>query len=143
MRALTMVALFAAGPAFGQGLTPTTLSPFGTPGTPVGAASPVGQRAPNVGMPVGQRVGQFGGSSIPGQAPRPEGQLVDLKNLAAPLTAPLPPELRPDTDSFIDKAYQKWRDALGLGKPMPPANTWTPGLSRRNRERHKFNWWYD
>lgn len=120
-------------------------SPYPMPGTIVGrpVLAPVGTAFPKVGTNPGTPIGYTGPDGRPinvGQ--RPAGQVIDLTNLAAPLSAPLPPDLagtRPK--GTIEKLYDKWREMLGFAPgPTQPTNTWVPGLSRRNRERKQAQW---
>jgi hypothetical protein len=137
--------LLVAGPVVAQ--TPIN-SPFGRPGQVVGQSStlmPAGQTFAPAGQPVGQPIGYNGPNGQPINTARPEGQMIDLSNLAAPLTAPLPPGLVPAREkSALEKVYDSWARLIGLSKPDPAkVANYTPGLSRRNRERNKFTWWRD
>ena len=57
----------------------------------------------------------------------------------------LPPELAGTQDkTALQKVYDQWAKLIGLSKPDPvKVANYTPGLSRRNRERNKFTWWRD
>jgi hypothetical protein len=116
-------------------------SPYPMPGTVVGrpALLPVGSAFPKVGNTIGTPIGYNGpnGEPVnPGQ--RPPGQIINLNNLAAPLAAPLPADLvGTPPKTYLQKLYDKWRDMLGFSNQPTVTNNWTPGLSRRNRERHK------
>ena len=123
------------------------LSPFPGSGVPVGKPvfGTVGQTAPSAAPKAGQSIGYVSPDGKPISMERPPGQVVDLRNLAAPISAPLTPglaELQPK--SVFEKVYDKWRSAIGLDKPSSATNTgFTPGLSRRNRERRAMAWWRD
>jgi hypothetical protein len=115
-------------------------SPYPMPGTIVSRPSlaPVGTRLPNAAPKIGTPVGYTGpdGQPInPGQ--RPAGQIVNLNNLSAPLVAPLPTDLtgaKPKT--YLEQLFDKWKATFGFGPPaVTPPQTWTPGISRRNRDR--------
>ncbi len=126
----------------------SVLAPFATSGVPVGrpALTSIGQNVPTVGTKPGQAIGYVGQDGKPITMERPPGQVVDLKNLAAPLSAPLSPELAAtQPKSAVDRMFDVWRSALGLNKPTTPGavNNYTPGLSRRNRERRQMAWWRD
>ena len=117
-------------------------SPYSIPGTVVGRPSlaPVGVAFPKVGTQTGTPIGYQGPNGQPvNTGQRPAGQVIDLTNLAAPISAPLPADLagsRPR--SFLERQYDKWKDMLGFTRPTTqPANFYVPGLSRRNRDRHK------
>ena len=124
------------------------MSPFATSGVPVGKPvfTTVGTNQPAVGTKPGQPIGYAGADGKPISMERPPGQVVDLKNLAAPISAPLPPGLADSQPkSIFESVYEKWRAAIGLTKPTGPlaVNNYTPGLSRRNRERRMLAWWRD
>lgn len=146
VRPLAAALVLAAAPAFAQ--TPVA-GPFGSPGSVVGrssSVSPAGQKLPNAAPPAGTPIGFTGPGGMPVQSARPPGKVIDLSNLAAPLTAPLAPDLAgPQQDkTMLQKVYDQWANLIGLSKP--PAATvpnYTPGISRRNRERNKFTWWRD
>jgi hypothetical protein len=113
-------------------------------GTPVGTAMlrPIGQQAPAVAPPVGQKVGTK--PTTPKTQPPPPGFNFDLKNVVAPVDpASLPPALRPQQNqSLYEAAFRKWAEAFGLSKPAEQKVTFTPGMSRRNRDRDR-QWWRD
>jgi hypothetical protein len=120
------------------------LSPYPS-GTPVGQPSltPAGVAFPKVGTPGGTPVGYTGPDGRPiNTGQRPAGQIIDLNNLAAPLSAPLQPGLMdPKPKTYLEQMFDKWKAALGFAPaPTPPASFYTPGLSRRNRERHETKW---
>lgn len=117
-------------------------SPYPMPGTIVSRPSlaPVGVQFPKVGTQAGTTIGYKGMDGQPvnvGQ--RPAGQLINLNNLAAPLVAPLPTELTgAKPKSTLEKLFDSWKSTFGFGPPAvtPPPN-WTPGLSRRNKDRRE------
>ncbi len=115
-------------------------SPYPMPGTAVGqpALTPVGSTFPKVGSAIGKPIGytDLNGQPI-NKDQRPAGQVIDLTNLAAPLSAPLPPDLAGSQQTtYLERMYAKWKAALGFAPaPTMPTNTWVPGLARRNRER--------
>lgn len=121
----------------------STLSPFPASGVPVGKPllTSIGQNIPPVATKVGQQIGYLGLDGKPVSTERPPGTPIDMRNLAAPLPAPLAGDT--DPKSVFDKLYDKWRQAIGLSKPTATANTYTPGLSRRNRERRNSMWRWD
>jgi hypothetical protein len=111
-----------------------------TGGTAVGTPVRVGSLQPKVGSNVGTPVGYAGPDGKPINTQKPAGTVVDLKNLSAPLIAPLPPGLEQPKSAF-QVAYDKWKAMLGFSKPKEDLSTnWVPGISRRNRERHKPDW---
>jgi hypothetical protein len=117
---------------------PAVPSPFA--GVPVGTPllKPIGQQVGTAVPKSGTPLGYHGPDGKPINTEKPPGQVIDLSNLAAPLTAPLPPGLDAKPKSVFQQVYDKWRSALGLTKPATPGtttNNWTPGLARRNRER--------
>ncbi|QEL16068.1 hypothetical protein [Limnoglobus roseus] len=121
----------------------SVLSPFATTGVPVGKPvfTAVGANQPAVGTKVGQAIGYVGPDGNPITTQRPPGQVVDLTNLAAPISAPLAPGLTDNQPkSMFEQIYDKWRAAIGLTKPATVAANYTPGLSRRNRERRAMAW---
>jgi hypothetical protein len=137
-----VLALGASGAA-----AQNVLSPFPGSGVPVGRPvfGTVGQTAPAAAPKAGQAIGYVGPDGKPISMERPPGQVVDLRNLAAPITAPLAPGLADSQPkSVFEKVYDKWRQAIGLDKPTSTtATNYTPGLSRRNRERRSMMWWRD
>jgi hypothetical protein len=161
VRAVAAVGVLLAGAAAAsaQGLTPVTRTvtpqvpsagPFAVPGVPVGqSVQRVGETFTPVGVPAGQPAGRPIGFIGPGGMPvttaPPPGKVVDLSNLAAPLVAPLPPGLDPPGEkSILAKLHEKWLATLGLSKPKEDLSTdWTPGISRRNRARHRLPWIWD
>jgi hypothetical protein len=103
--------------------------------------TPLPQAAPKAGTPVGGPV-----SGQPKTTAPPPGFQFDLKNIVAPVNPEyLPPALRPATNATLyDTAFKKWLEAFGLVKPPEQKIQFTPGMSRRNRERHKEReWWRD
>ena len=123
--------------------TPTP-QPSVMPGTPVGTSSqrvvPVGtqlpQAVPSVGTPIG-------GGGLPGGRPatvgpgtpgggQPQGKVIDLSNVVAPY-----PGMPKPAPTFWEKVE---RDFFGLFESAPTvqrAPNVTPGIFRRNRERHR------
>ena len=115
-------------------------------GTPVGTPMlrSVGVQAPPAAPPVGQKVGTNPTAPKGTSSPTPPGFQFDLKNVVAPVDPSfLPPALRPpQNQSLYDTAFKKWAEAFGLAKPPEQRVTFTPGMSRRNRERDR-QWWRD
>jgi hypothetical protein len=148
--------LAAAAAAAGQGLTPVTRTvtpaattpagPFAVPGTPVGrSVQRVGQSFAPAGQPAGTPIGYTGPGGMPVTTARPAGRVVDLSNLAAPVTAPLPPGRMPAGEkSALERLFDRWAGVIGIDKPKEgqPTN-WTPGISRRNRARNRLPWIWD
>jgi hypothetical protein len=134
------ILLSSVGSVFGQS---GTSSPFPSSGVPVGKpllTSP-GQNLPSVAPKIGQPIGLLGLDGKPISTERPPGTPIDMKNLAAPLPAPLTGDA--SSKSIFEKVYAKWREAIGLSKPTTVAQNYTPGLSRRNRERRASMWQWD
>lgn len=128
------IVMGAASSADAQGLTG---------GTPVGrpVLLPVGQQVAPAAPKAGTAIGYRGLDGNPIGSTPPPGQVVDLNNLAAPLTAPLPPGMGPQQKPIWQKAYDGWRSLLGLDKPAMNLQTnWVPGLGRRTRERREATW---
>ncbi|CAN5512684.1 hypothetical protein BH11PLA2_BH11PLA2_09110 [soil metagenome] len=114
-------------------------SPFPN-GTPVGTPVRVGSLQPKVGTAAGKPVGYAGSDGKPINTQKPEGTVVNMNNLAAPLVAPLPAGME-QPKSVFQATYDKWKAMLGFAKPAQDLSTnWVPGISRRNRERHKDDW---
>ena len=144
MRSYTWAVLAGAGlagPAAAQIPSTYTVTPPGTamPGTPVGAAmvAPAGTAIPKAVPAAGARVGT-GPTGIPSLLdPRsPQGQKVDLKNVIAPY-----PGMPNPAPSFWDQLSARWAALLGPTAPAAQPTNWTPGISRRNREREKERMW--
>ena len=103
------------------------------PGTPVGTPSvqPIGSRLPSVGTQP-PRVGQpLQSGKLPASPFVGDGwPKVDPNLVVAPY--PTPPST---SNSFWDKLYQRWMHIfVDDTRPNP---TYTPGISRRNRERRE------
>jgi len=104
-------------------------------GTPVGSAyapQPVGTRLPQVGTklpPLGRPPAGATNPSIgnfnPAQSAYPNSNTV---------IAPYPTSDKPEDKSFWDKVYDRWVNLFATNSPAP-TRTYTPGISRRNRER--------
>ena len=96
--------------------------------TPVGTQQErVGTQFPRVGQPAGY-YGADGQFSVE----RPVQPKVDLKNVVAPY--PSMPGEEPD---FWDRLYNRSMRAMGINQPKIVQQNYTPGLSRRNRERRE------
>ncbi|MGL4423219.1 MAG: hypothetical protein ACRCZF_21330 [Gemmataceae bacterium] len=153
MRRFLMVTSLVLGgtiSAAAQSPTPNSgSSVFSMPGQVVGKSSitKVGTAPPQVGQPAGTPIDYLGPGGMPVQTAKPQGQIIDLSNVVAPITAPLAPDLRPNQNrNAIERTYDKILIAIGLAPPPSVVNqsgNWTPGISRRNRERNKFTWWRD
>jgi hypothetical protein len=141
MRRIAAITFTTLSFSFAGAQTPTILGGGTAVGQPV--LAPIGQSNPSVAPQVGQKIGTPPGTQQPTNT-MPPGFQFDLKNVAAPIDpAFLPPALRPaPTQSLFDSAFQKWLQAFGLSKPPEQKVTFTPGMSRRNRERHR-EWWRD
>src|SRR5579883_2132911 len=136
------VVLAGATAAFGQ-TTSAVPGPFAVAGTPVGqSVQPVGQKFAPAGQAAGTPIGYTGPGGMPVTTAAPPGQMIDLSNLSAPLTAPLPPGLgSTQSPSTLQKLYNSWAALIGIQKPTQALQTnWTPGISRRNRERVRQQW---
>lgn len=149
MRRLFAPASLAFGLAAVVGLGQTPGNPLLDAGTVVGRPMlrSVGQPVAKAAAPAGTPVGTAPGGQ-PKQANNiPPGFQFDLKNVVAPINPEyLPPALRPaQNQTLYDTAFKKWLEAFGLVKPPEQTtNNFTPGMSRRNRERHKERqWWRD
>lgn len=140
----TSILAFSA--SIGQAQTPAA-NPLLSSGTAVGKPMlrAVGTQLPQAVPQVGQKIGTPPGGQ-PNQPTTPPGFQFDLKNVVAPVNPEfLPPALRPvQNQSLYDTAFKKWLDAFGLTKPPEVKSNFTPGMSRRNRERtHERQWWRD
>jgi hypothetical protein len=124
-----------AGPAVAQQPSSYTVAPSGAamPGTPVGTAmiAPAGIPIPKAVPAAGARVGTGPTGIPPVLDPRsPQGQAIDLKNVVAPY-----PGMPKPAPSFWDQLQARWDALLGPSSPPVQSPGWTPGISRRNRER--------
>jgi hypothetical protein len=99
--------------------------------------APAGTPIPKAVPAAGARVGT-GPTGIPSLLdPRsPQGQVVDLKNVIAPY-----PGMPNPTPSFWDQLQARWAAMLGPTPSVVQPTNWTPGISRRNREREKERMW--
>jgi hypothetical protein len=69
-----------------------------------------------------------------------KGTNIDPKNVAAPMSSF--PSLQTQNRSFLDKVNERLASVVKFFDPSdPPRPTWTPGISRRNRERAKQRMW--
>ena len=110
-------------------------------GTPVGRASlqPVGNgfapAAPSAGTPVSY----LGPDGKPVSTTRPPGEVISMKNLVAPLSTPLPAGLDNPQKNLLELIVDRMKTAVGLSRPPSAAlqTNYTPGISRRNRERRE------
>jgi hypothetical protein len=129
--------LILASSSFAQ-----TANPFGSsmPGQRVGSAmvGPVGQQLPKVGSQL-PKVGNAPGTTVPkqqdafglqGYGIKPSQLAFDPKNIVSPY--PLGPAGQ--EKDFWDKLYDRWLGLFESDTPTPSRN-YTPGLTRRNRER--------
>lgn len=103
--------------------------------------NPAGTRIPAAAPPVGSNVGSP--TMRPYDPFRPldafKGTNLNPKNVVAPVTG-LPGTQQPD---LLDRLYGKLSAATNFLKPSsekPPQPNVTPGIFRRNRERHKMEW---
>jgi len=93
---------------------------------PVGTQQPqVGTQFPKVGQPAG-----YNGPDGKFTTEKPTQQVVDPKAVVAPY--PGMPGEEPD---FWDRLYDRSMKLMGLNQPKIVQKNYTPGLSRRNRER--------
>ncbi len=105
-------------------------------GTPVGrpAILPVGTQLEGVGTKfpkVGRPAGYYG---TDGQftTEKPIQPAVDLKAVVAPY-----PGMPGEGKDFWDRLYDRSMKFMGLNQPKIVQQNYTPGLSRRNRERRE------
>ena len=126
---------------------PTSGGTFQMPGQTVGQyqLTPVGKEIPRAASQAVPRVGTSPGGNpyIPDTSSQLPGQNIDLKNVVGPL----PGSMKPPSDPTLwDKFVERYGTNLGLTPPQPRAPNWTPGISRRNRERsmeRALMWWRD
>lgn len=150
--------LLAAGVGYGVwagGAAPAQNGPAVMPGQVVGTTfslSPVGSpAAPKVGAPVGGKPGGGAGGlmSRPYDPYRPldvfkgpdgKGTGLDPKAVVATVSPFSSTNPQPD---LIDKLYEKLNRVTRFFHPVPevPPPTYTPGISRRNRERAEARMW--
>jgi hypothetical protein len=131
-----MRTVFTAILAAGGGAAVAQTPPM--PGTPVGRplVTPVGSRLPQAVPGVGERVGTGPGgipSGLDPLGPRPDGTPIRIENVVAPYPGMPKPEA-----TFWERLEARWFALFQSDRPAVRAsNTWTPGLSRRNRERRE------
>ena len=136
----------AAGLAHGQFGAPANGTGGGSPvmpgqavGTGCGfpsAGNPVPKAAPPAGTPLGS-----GLSSRPYDPSRPldvfKGTGIDPKSVVAPI---MPMGMK--EPNLLDRLYDKLGAVTGFRRPDAPAQAnYTPGISRRNRERAENRMW--
>lgn len=103
-------------------------------GTPVGRPvfEPVGKQFPKVGEQfpkVGKPAGYYGANGD-FTVEKPIQPPVDLKNVVAPY-----PGMPGETKDFWDRLYDRSMKAMGINQPKVVEQNFTPGLTRRTRER--------
>lgn len=133
------------GPARAQIAVPTgSPQPAAMPGKVVGNSyplHPVGTQLPRAAPAVGNPIGSPFIKPEVGATINPfKNTGIDPKMLAAPAMGyPGSPYQEPD---MIDKLYDKLKSVTAFFKPSPAqTSTYTPGISRRNRERAmERNW---
>lgn len=103
--------------------------------------NPAGTRVPAAAPPAGTNVGNA--MMRPYDPMRPldafKGTNLSPKNVVAPVTG-LPGTQQPD---LLDRLYGKLSSVTGFFRPSSPQSMTpnvTPGIFRRNRERHKMEW---
>jgi len=141
LRIVLGVALFVSGgwvSAQGHPVTLPTRTP-GMPGQVVGSSStaagvgPVGTRLPASAPMAGSAVGTGAGgipSPLDPRMPQPAGRPLNTANVVAPY--PMMPNAEP---GFWDSLYNRWAMLFGSSEPAKRPTNFTPGISRRNRER--------
>jgi len=87
----------------------------------------VGAQFPKVGKPAG-----FYGANGQFTTEKPVQPAVDLKNVVAPY-----PGMPGEGKDFWDRLYDRSTKFMGIDQPKIVQQNWTPGLSRRNRERRE------
>jgi hypothetical protein len=142
MRQMVMAVVAAcavAGPAAAQFNTTSAM-----PGQVVGSTiplNPVGSLVPKAATPAGNPIGSPFLKPNLGDPLNPfKGTGIDPTNIAAPAMGyPNTPFQQPD---LFDRLSDKLNSVTAFFRPAPaPRPTYTPGLSRRNRERAmERNW---
>ena len=141
--AAVAAACAVAGTA-GAGLAQTAGQPAAMPGQVVGSTytlRPAGNMIPRSVAPAGNPIGSPFAKPELGATINPfAGTNVDPKLLAAPAMGyPGSPYSEPD---LIDKLYDKLKSVTAFLRPSPAATpTYTPGISRRNKERAMERTW--
>jgi hypothetical protein len=117
--------------------------PLGMPGTVVGTSlpaagvSPVGSRLPNAAPVAGSPVGR-GPGGIPAQLdprmPTPPGQPINMQKVVGPY----PMMDNKGEPGFWDSLYNRWAMLFVSDEPAKRPTNFTPGISRRNRERNNM-----
>ena len=69
-------------------------------------------------------------SSVDPLGPKPDGKPIEIKNVVAPYPGMPKPE-----SNFWEKVEARWFALFESDRPAVRPSNWTPGLSRRNRER--------
>ncbi|HJZ56135.1 MAG TPA: hypothetical protein VKE74_14300 [Gemmataceae bacterium] len=118
--------------------------PAAMPGQVVGSTyplNPVGDQIPRATTPAGTPIGSPFLKPNLGDPLNPfKGTGIDPKNIVAPAMGyPGTPLQEPD---LFDRLSQKLNSVTAFFKPSPPPRpTYTPGISRRNRERAMERMW--
>lgn len=120
-----------------------TVQPSGMPGQVVGTTynlNPAGTAIPKAAPPAGSPIGNP--LVRPYNPARPydvfKGTGLDAASVAAPVQN-LPGTQNPN---LLDRVYTRLAAATGFIKPSaPPRPTYTPGISRRNKDRMQARTW--
>jgi hypothetical protein len=102
------------------------------------AGNQLPQAAPQAGTPIGNPLTQ------PYDPSRPmdqfKGTNIDPKSIVTPMSSF--PSLQTQNRSLLDRLNERLAAVVNFFEPSPPPRpTWTPGISRRNRERAKERMW--
>ncbi len=121
-------AQFGQMPGIGVG-KPVMLQPVGNQLPQVGTAVPrVGSNPTGLNMSQQNKQDPFG---LNGLGIKPSQLAFDPKDVISPY-----PQMPNGETSFWDRVYDRWLGLFGMDAPATRGN-WTPGLSRRNKERRE------
>jgi len=126
--ASTTYAQIGQMPGIGVG-RPVMLQPVGNQLPRVGTALPrVGTNPNGLNMSQQNKQDPFG---LNGLGIKPSQLAFDPKDVISPY-----PQMPSGETSFWDRVYDRWLGLFGTDAPATSSN-WTPGLSRRNKERRE------
>jgi hypothetical protein len=118
---------------------------FTMPGQVVGSyrtqVTPVGQKAPAAAPQAGQSI-TANAMQRPYDPNHPydmfKGTNIDPNSVVAPLVGPDGKQVVPP--DALDRLSEKIKTLWGLAKPAPPRPPYTPGITRRSKERINHTW---
>lgn len=144
-RVVLAVGVLCAVVVTGRGTAQNGSPGIATPGQIVGSfngpINPVGNKLPSVAPPVGQAI-TANAQQRPFDPNKPydafKGSSFNPDDLVAPLVGPDGKPIEPP--DALDRLSDKIKAFFVKTPPPPPRPPYTPGISRRNKERREMLW---